>query len=64
MSTAPFPKRHDRDEVDQRCKEVAASNSMRGIAVLENFITGAVDVQCTDDTGRVHVLAVIEPATA
>lgn len=59
-----YVKRHDRDEVDQRSKEVAASNSMRAIAVLENFITGAVDVKCVDDAGRIRVLAVIEPATA
>lgn len=64
MITAQFPKRHDREEVDQRCKDLAASNSMRGIAVLENFMTGAVDVKCVDDAGRYHVLAVVEPATA
>jgi len=64
MITAQFPKRHDRDEVDQRGKEVAASNSMRAIAILENFKTGAVDVKCVDDAGRYHVLEVIEPAMA
>ena len=59
-----YVKRYDREEVDQRSKEVATSKSMRAIAVLENFMTGAVDVKCVDDSGRYHVLAVIEPATA
>lgn len=61
---APYVKRHDRDEVDRRCKEVAAAHSMRPTWVLENLMDSSVDVQCVDDAGRVHVLHVIEAATA
>lgn len=59
-----YVKRHDREEVDRRCKEVAAAHSMRATYVHENLMSGAVDVQCIDDAGRIRVLAVIEPATA
>lgn len=56
---APYAKRHDRAAVDRRCKEVASAHFMRPMAVIEHFVTGAVDVHCVDNVGCHHVLRVI-----